>query len=243
MFNFKLFTKNKNKNLKYLEYDEKIRRKEKNNLIYLEKYSYAHLWTWLGQPIIQLPEDILITQELIYKCKPSVIIETGVAWGGSVLFYSSILSMIGGGKIIAVDNALTSNIRSKIMRSNFSDQITLINGDSTSPNVINKISKMITSKDRVMVFLDSNHEANHVLDELKKYSKFVTKNQYLNVYATAIEYLPKSIINKRSWGPGASPATAINKFLELDKTFKIDNTLDIKALKSFIPGGRLRKYK
>ena len=243
MFYSKLFNKNKKNNAKLLGDDKNIKKKEKENLIYIEKHSYAYQRTWMGQPIIQLPEDILVTQELIFKYKPNVIIETGISWGGSVLFHSSILAMMGGGKVIAVDNALTSGIRSKIMQSEFSNQITLIKGNSTSESTLHKISSIISDKDRVMVFLDSSHEENHVLDELIKYSKFVTKNQYLNVYATAIEHLPKSKINKRPWGPGSSPMTAINKFLKTDKTFKIDSSLDMKVLKSFIPNGRLKKYK
>ena len=239
MFNRDEFDKNKSHNARLLASDLVLKENALNLIYQSEKYGFAHQWTWLGLPIIQLPQDILITQEIIWETKPTVIIETGIAWGGSVVFNASQLSLIGEGRVIAIDKVITDEVRSEIMKYGFSDRITPIEGDSTSKEVINKIKEEIKSDDKVMVFLDSNHEEDHVFQELECYSKFVTHNQYLNVYATSIEFLPKSNINLRPWGPGISPHSAVKKFLSINRDFLIDSKRDDKSLGSFIIEGRL----
>jgi cephalosporin hydroxylase len=239
MFNRNDFDKNKLHNAKRLANDLELKRNALKLISQSEKYGYAHQWTWLGLPIIQLPQDILITQEIIWETKPTVIIETGIAWGGSVVFNASQLALIGGGRVLAIDKVITDEVRSEIMKFGFSDRITLIEGDSTSKEVINKVKEQLKSDDKVMVFLDSNHEEAHVIQELKCYSEFVTHDQYLNVYATSIEFLPKSHINPRPWGPGMSPHSAVRKFLSMNRDFIIDTERDDKSLGSFIIEGRL----
>ena len=239
MFNRDEFDKNKSHNAKLLAGDLGLKENALNLICQSEKYGFSHQWTWLGLPVIQLPQDILITQEIIWETKPTVIIETGIAWGGSVVFHASQLSLIGEGRVIAIDKVITDEVRSEIMKYTFSERITLIEGDSTSKEVINKIKEELKSEDRIMVFLDSNHEEAHVLQELESYSNFVTHNQYLNVYATSIEFLPKSSINPRPWGPGMSPHSAVKKFLSLNRDFLVDSKRDEKSLGSFIIEGRL----
>lgn len=204
------------------------------------RYDYAYHWTWLGSPIIQLPQDILVTQEIIWKCKPDLIIETGVAWGGSVVLHAAILELIGKGEVIAIDSTLPAHINLEINKYKFSNRIHLIKGNSVDNSVISKVQKYISNGKSVSVFLDSNHTHDHVLAELRAYGPLVTVGQYLTVYATAIETLTQPAHRNRPWGPGNSPMSALKYYLEETDRFQIEGILDMKSLCTFAPQGRLK---
>ena len=205
-----------------------------------DKLNYAYNWTWLDLPIIQRPEDIVLAQEIIWETRPDVIIETGIAWGGSVVLYASILELIGNGKVYAVDKVLPQQNIDAINKYNFSHRINLFKGSSTDQSIIEQISKYIKPTDNVMVLLDSNHTHEHVYNELKAWSRFVTPGNYLIVSDTIVEELPEQKHRPRAWGIGDNPMTATNQFLAETDQFTRDNIYNQKALSSYTRNGYLK---
>lgn len=213
----------------------------------VDDYDYSYLWTWFGVPIIQLPADIMVMQEILYKIKPDVVIETGVARGGSLLFYASILKLIKKKfKIIGIDVDIRQHNKKSIKNSIFSRYIKLIQSSSTDSNIKKKINKYVKKKNKILVILDSNHTKKHVLEECKIYSKFVSKNSYLVIADTIIGFLknnemPKkrSIVLKK----GNEPLSALKDFLKINKKFKVDKTLNGKLIFSSNYNGFLKKIR
>lgn len=142
-----------------------------------QKYPYT--FSWMGRPVIQLPEDMIRIQEVIYQVKPDLIIETGVAHGGSLVFYASLFKAMGKGRVIGIDVEIRSHNRKAIQSHELIDYITLIEGSSTSPDIVSKVKSMIRPSEKVLVILDSNHTKQHVADELQAYCEFVTKDSYI----------------------------------------------------------------
>ena len=198
------------------------------------KDSWAHEYiyhnNWLGLPIIQLPQDIIALQEIIWKIKPDLIIETGVARGGSVIFHASILSMIGKGEVIGIDIDIRDKNRKAIEKHPLFKKITLIQGSSISKKIVNQVYSIAKNKKKILVFLDSHHTHNHVLKELKMYSPLVKKGSYVVVFDTIIEDLPENFFKNRSWNVGNNPKTAVHEYIKHDKRFKIDKNLDKKLV-------------
>lgn len=205
-----------------------------------DRLNYAYNWTWLDLPIIQMPEDIILAQEIIWETKPDIIIETGIAWGGSVALYASILELIGKGEVFAIDMVLPQHNIDAIKKYNFADRINLFQGSSTDPKIVDEISQHIKPEDKVMVLLDSNHTHEHVYNELKAWSKFVTPGNYLVVSDTIVEELPEQKHRPRAWGIGDNPMTAANSFLDENKRFTRDNLYNQKALSSYTRNGYLK---
>lgn len=220
-----------------------LQRKALDLLIQSDKYGYTYHWTWLGLPIIQLPPDINATQEIIWQNKPDVIIETGIAWGGSVVMYASIQQLVGKGKTIAVDRVLPQKNIDAIMGYPFSDRIHLLHGSSTDPEIIEAISAMIEPDDSVMVLLDSNHTHDHVLAELRLYGPLVSPGQYLIVSDTIIEDIPVQEHRARPWGPGNNPKTALQEYLRESDRFEEDTYINEKLLTTFTPNGYMKCIK
>lgn len=204
------------------------------------EYRYAYQFTWLGQPIIQLPEDIITTQEIIFKCKPDFIIDIGLSWGGGALLSATILEAIGGGHVIAIDKFIPNNIRDLITTSTLSHRITLLEADSLLGSTFTEVTEKIPSGSRVSLILDSNHEHNHVYRELTLYSPLVCKDQYISVYATAIEELNPASYQNWSWGKNNSPLSALKAFLQVNERFEINSFYEKKNLFSFAPSARLK---
>lgn len=142
-----------------------------------QKYPYT--FSWMGRPIIQLPEDMIRSQEVVYRVKPDVIIETGVAHGGSLIFYASLLKTMGKGRVIGIDIEIRPHNRKAIEAHELSGYISLVEGSSTTPDVVAKVKKMVGSGEAVMVILDSNHTRQHVTDELEAYHELVTPGSYI----------------------------------------------------------------
>jgi cephalosporin hydroxylase len=220
--------------------DDSLRKRALDLVIESDKYGYGYQWTWLGLPIIQLPQDIVATQEIIWKSKPDVIIETGIAWGGSVALYASLLQLIGKGKVVAVDLNLMDHVSDQIMSYPFSDRIHLYKGSSTDPQVVSKIQAHIEPGQSVMVLLDSNHTHQHVLEELRIYAPLVTKGQYVVVSDTVVEDIPAQTHRTRPWGPGDNPKTALHAYLKETKRFEIDQEINRKLLLTYTPDGYAR---
>ena len=212
-------------------------------IVETDKQGYGYQWTWLGLPIIQMPEDIVAVQEVIWKCKPTLIIETGIAWGGSVILYASIMELIGKGRVVAIDKVLPDKNRDAIAAYPFSSRISLIEGSSLDVDVHSQVQSLIRKDDTVMVMLDSNHTHEHVLEELRLYGPYVSRDQYLVVSDTVVERIPEQKHRKRPWGPGDNPETALASFLEEDGRFERDTNVNNKLLATFTPGGYVRRVR
>jgi cephalosporin hydroxylase len=220
--------------------DDGLRKRALDLVIESDKYGYGYQWTWLGLPIIQLPQDIVATQEIIWRSKPDVIVETGIAWGGSVALYASLLQLIGKGKVVAVDLNLMDHVSNQIMSYPFSDRIHLYKGSSTDPEIVSKVQAHIEPGQSVMVLLDSNHTHQHVLEELRIYAPLVTKGQYVVVSDTVVEDIPAQTHRTRPWGPGDNPKTALHAYLKESKRFEVDQEINRKLLLTYTPDGYAR---
>jgi cephalosporin hydroxylase len=211
------------------------------------KYSYN--FTWLGRPIIQYPQDVLAMQELIAKLKPDLIIETGIAHGGSVIFSASMLELnaVCGGpadaEVLAIDVDIRAHNRAAIESHPLFKRVTMIEGSSVAPDVIAKVSAKAAGKRQILVCLDSNHTHEHVLAELDLYAPFVSRGSYCVVFDTIVEDLPATRFSDRPWGPGNNPKTAVHAFLEKHPEFEIDERLDGKLLISVAPSGYLKRVR
>ena len=184
-----------------------------------QKYTYT--FSWFGRPIIQLPEDMVRIQEVIYSIKPDVIIETGVAHGGSLVFYAGIMKAMGKGRVIGVDVEIRPHNRSAIEDHFLYDMIALVEGSSTETETIKFVSSLIKADESVMVILDSNHSKSHVLDELEKYSVFVTKGSYLVVTDGIMRDLSDVPRGNLNWKED-NPASAAIDFAKNHPEFKIE---------------------
>ena len=206
------------------------------------KAQYSYNFSWMGRPIIQYPQDMIAMQELIWEIKPDLIIETGIAHGGSLIFYSSILELIGKGEILGIDIDIREHNKIEIEKHPMSKRIKMIQGSAIDLSIIEQVKQHTIGKQVVMVCLDSNHTHEHVLAELNLYNQFVTKDSYLVVFDTIVEDLPNDYFSqKRPWGVGNNPKTAVWEFLSVNKNFEIDRNIDNKLLISVAPQGYLKR--
>lgn len=209
-----------------------------------EKHKYGYHFTWMGRPIIQLPQDIMAMQELIWQVQPDVIVETGIAHGGSLIFYSSMLELLNnGGFVIGVDIDIREHNRREIEKHPMYKNIKMIQGSSIDDDVVNQVKALIPEGAKVLVALDSCHTHAHVLEELRKYSPLVEKGSYLVCMDTIVEYVPEDFNGERPWGKGDNPMTAMEAFLKENDRFEIDESIDNKILISESPRGFLKCVK
>jgi len=206
------------------------------------KYEYSYHFKWFGLPIIQFPQDVIALQEIIWNTKPELIIETGIARGGSLIFFASMLEMLGRGKVIGIDIDIRKNNKREIEKHPLFKRIKMLQGSSSDLQLFKKIKK-IAQKKRTMVVLDSNHTHQHVYKELEMYSSLVSKNCYLVVFDSIIEDMPEKFSADRPWGKGNNPKTAVWKFLRKNDHFKIDKEIEKKLLITVAPDGYLRCIK
>lgn len=213
---------------------------------------YSYNFSWAGTPIIQYPQDICAIQEIIFKVNPTLIIETGVAHGGSLMLSASILALLdlrdsklpgvlkkSNRKVFGIDIDIRSHNRELIESHFLSSYIELFEGSSIDEILVSSIEDAAGGHDTVMVFLDSNHEEAHVLRELNLYSKFVTPGSYLVVFDTMISQLEDSYFLDRPWSSKNNPMGAVDKFLEFSDDFAVDSSIDNKLLISVAPNGYL----
>ncbi len=223
--------------------DEKAFRLALDALVAADKHDYGSLWTWMGLPIIQLPADVMATQEVIWSTKPEIIIETGVARGGSLVFMAALLELLGRGRVIGVDIDIRPHNREAIEIHPMAHRISLLEGSSIAPATIARVRELIPAGAATMVILDSDHSRKHVLEELRVLAPLVTKGCYLVVADTALGHLDvDETPRKRSkvLYKGDEPLTALREYLSESDRFDIDPVLNGKLILSSSPGGYLR---
>lgn len=204
---------------------------------------YSYNFTWMGRPIIQYPQDMIAMQEIIWEVKPDLIIETGIAHGGSLIYYASILELIGKGEVLGIDIDIREHNRIEIEKHPMYKRIKMIQGSAISEDIIEQIKPHAAGKQTVMVCLDSNHTHAHVLKELELYSLFVTVGSYLVAFDTIVENLPADLYTDRPWAVGDNPMTAVHEFLRTTDDFTINKEIDNKLLVSVAPAGYLKRIK
>ena len=238
------FEVEKIKNINKQGNDKKLKKLATRFMAQSIPYKYTYNFDWLGRPIIQLPQDIIAMQEIIWKVKPDLIIETGIAHGGSILFYASMLELLGSnGHVLAVDIDIRKHNRAKIEKHPMFKRITMIEGSSTNDRVAKQVYTFAKKRKRILIALDSLHTHDHVSKELALYSPLVKKGSYLVVFDTAIEDLPRGSFSDRPWGKGNNPKTAVWEFLRTNKRFLIDQSIQSKLLITVAPDGYLKCVK
>ena len=234
----------KQENIRKLGQSEYLRALSMKWVAEVSRHKYSYHFTWLGRPVIQFPQDLVAMQEIIWRIRPSLIIETGVARGGSLIFYASLLELLGGdGRVVGIDIEIREHNRREIENHQLSRRIDLVEGSSVDPAVIETVYKMAGDQKPILVVLDSNHTREHVLKELEAYSPLVTRDSYLVVFDTVIEEMPEDFFPDRPWGKGDNPKTAVDEFLRSTDRFTVDEEYDGKLLITVAPGGYLRCIK
>jgi cephalosporin hydroxylase len=206
-------------------------------------HRYSYNFSWMGVPIIQYPQDIVAMQELIWRVKPEMIIETGVAHGGSLVYYASLLELTGRGEVLGIDIDIRSHNRAMIEAHPMARRISMIQGSSVDAAVVREVRVRAAGRAPVMVVLDSNHTHEHVLGELRAYADLVTVGSYCVVFDTVVEDLPGDLYPDRPWSAGNSPKTAVHAFLREDDRFEIDRDVEAKILITVAPDGYLRRVR
>jgi cephalosporin hydroxylase len=206
------------------------------------RYEYSYHFTWLGRPVIQFPQDLLAVQEIVWKVQPDLIIETGIARGGSLIFSASLLELLGNdGRVVGIDVDIRPHNRAEIERHPMAKRITMIEGSSVADHVVAKVRDIASLSTRALVLLDSNHSMEHVGRELELYGPLVTPGSYLVAFDTIIGCMPEGFSQGRPWGPKDNPLVAVQRFLEGNPEFEIDQEIDSKLLITSAPGGYLRR--
>ena len=220
--------------------NETIARHARDFTVESMRSQYSYNFTWMGRPIIQYPQDMVAMQEIIWKVQPDIIIETGIAHGGSLIYYASILELIGkDAYVLGVDIDIRTHNKTEIEKHPMFKRIEMIQGSALDETVVAQVRGHAKGKKRVMVCLDSNHTHEHVQKELEFYSPMVTKDSYLVVFDTAVEIAPEDVNDKRPWGPGNNPMTAVHDFLKINSRFEIDQAYNDKLLIGMAPDGYL----
>jgi cephalosporin hydroxylase len=201
---------------------------------------YSYNFSWMGRPIIQYPQDMVMMQELIYKIQPDLLIETGIAHGGSLIYYASLMELIGKGHVLGVDIDIREHNKKEIETHAMFKRISMIQGSAIDLDIIEQVKAHIKPGMTVMVSLDSNHTHDHVLEELKLYAPFVTSGSYCVVFDTIVEDMPQGMYD-RPWDIGNNPKTAVWEYLKTNTDFEIDAQIDNKLLISVAPSGYLKR--
>ena len=221
--------------------DKKLQKKALEVFVEADEQRWVHQSSWMGEPLLNLPQDMFAIQNIIFETKPDYIIEVGVAWGGGLLFEATLLEILGGSKVIGVDIFIPNDLRERLKgHKKLSKRIELIEGSSTSDETVDKIKKIVGNSKKIMVVLDSYHTHEHVLKELEIYSQFIGKGFFIVCADTIVEHIPEQKHRPRQWGHGNNPATAVKEFTDNEKRFEVDRDIDKKLLFSCNPGGYLK---
>lgn len=218
---------------------------------------YSYNFTWMSRPIIQYPQDIVAIQELIWRIRPDLIIETGIAHGGSLILSASMLALLDMAdaiesgvsidpaqserRVLGIDIDIRQHNRAAIESHPMATRIQMIEGSSIAPDVINQVHEIAANHSRILVFLDSNHTHAHVLAELESYAPLTSVGSYCVVFDTLVEDMPADMYPDRPWGPGDNPKTAVWEFLRSHKEFAIDTAIQNKLLITVAPDGYLKR--
>ncbi|TSA19778.1 cephalosporin hydroxylase [bacterium] len=251
------FAETRRKEIEGIAIDESTKTMAMGFLVETIKHNYSYHFDWLGVPIIQYPQDIVAMQEIIWRVQPDVIIETGIARGGSLVFSASMLALIDScedrkpecgmdvarsrRRVIGVDIDIRKHNRDALDAHPLRDRMELIEGSSIDPDIVQLVKSHIRSGSRVVICLDSNHTHEHVLAELNAYAGLVSSGSYCIVFDTIIEDLPNKLSENRPWGNGNNPKTAVYEFLKTHTEFEIDRTIQDKLLVTVAPDGYLKR--
>jgi len=231
-------------NIKGLMEDHDIQALSRIWLREITRHKYAYNFSWMGRPIIQFPQDMIAMQEIIWETKPDLIIETGIAHGGSILYYASLLEMIGGdGYVLGIDVDIREHNRQAIVQHPMVKRVQMIQGSSIDEATIAQVAEHAKGKKSVLVILDSNHMHEHVLAELQAYAPMVTKGNYCVVFDTLVEDMPDDLIHDRPWKKGDNPKTAVREYMQQTDRFEIDKAIESKILITVAPDGFLKCVK
>lgn len=203
---------------------------------------YMNNFSWLGRPLIQLPQDAMALQEIIWAVQPDLVIETGIAHGGSLVLSASMLEMIGKGEVLGVDIEIRAHNRQAIEAHPLAKRIRMLEGSSIAPEIVAQVQAAAAGKKSVLVCLDSNHTHEHVLAELQAYAELVTVGSYCVVFDTFVEDMPDDYVwTDRPWGKGNNPKTAVWEWLPSHPEFQIDKSIEDRLLVTSAPDGFLRR--
>jgi cephalosporin hydroxylase len=219
--------------------------------------SYVYNFSWLGRPIIQFPQDMVAMQELIWEVKPDLIIETGIAHGGSLIMNASLLASLDycdaietgelidpkkpKRRVLGIDIDIREHNRKAIESHPMSNRIDMIQGSSIAEDIVNQVKAYAKNFKRILISLDSNHTHEHVLEELKAYAPLTSVGSYCVVFDTFVEDVPQDVFNNRPWGPGDNPKTAVWEYLKTHPEFEIDKSIQNKLLITVAPDGYLKR--
>lgn len=238
------FNEEKKNSINNMRHDEDLLKKSLDWAIHSAKYKYVYNFTWLGRPIIKYPQDIVALQEIIWEIKPDLIIETGIAHGGSIIFSASMLELLGEeGEVLGIDIDIREHNRLEIINHPLYKRIKMIEGSSVDDDIFEQVKDIAKNKKKVLVLLDSLHTHEHVLQEMNLYSSLVSVGSYLIVLDTLIEYFPEGHFSDRPWDVGNNPMTAIQEFMKTNDDFIIDSELTGKLLISEGINGYLLRVK
>lgn len=212
---------------------------------------YSYNFSFMGRPIIQYPQDMIAVQQIIWEVQPDLIIETGIAHGGSAVMSAAMLALLDISvtrdsalpprKVVAVDIDIRDHNRAAIEAHPMAERIEMIQGSSISEEVVSQVADIASQYQTVMVFLDSNHTEEHVFAELKAYAPMTSKGSYCVVFDTIVEHMRHDSFEDRPWGRGDNPHTAVRRFLEKNHDFSVDYEIDNQLLVSVAPAGYLKK--
>jgi cephalosporin hydroxylase len=218
---------------------------------------YVYNFDWMGRPIIQYPQDMVAVQELIWSVRPDVVIETGIAHGGSLVLSASMLALldmvdamnngtmldprVSSRKVIGVDIDIRPHNRAAIEAHPMASRIRMVQGSSVDPHVVEQVRELAQGARRVMVFLDSMHTHDHVLAELRAYAPMVTPGSYCVVFDTFVEDMPGKFFSDRPWDVGNNPKTAVRQWLADQPEFEVDASWQRKLMVTVAPEGFLRR--
>jgi cephalosporin hydroxylase len=211
----------------------------------IARYRYAYNFSWMGRPAIQFPQDMIGVQELVWRIRPDLIVETGIAHGGSLVYSASLLQLLGGdGIVVGVDVDIRAHNRVAIEQHPMAGRIRMIQGSSIDPAVVEQVREHARGRASVLVMLDSNHTHEHVLAELEAYAGLVSVDSYCVVFDTFVEDMPDDYVwTDRPWGKGNNPKTAIWEWIKKHPEFEIDRSVEDRILVTSAPDGFLRRVR
>ena len=263
------FEREKHQNIGRMYLDDRVQRSTRDFVLATARYKYAYNFSWMGRPIIQFPQDIVAMQELIWQVKPDLIVETGIAHGGSLTMSASLLAMLDyceaveagrtldpratHRRVLGIDIDIRSHNRKAIQAHPMSHRIDMVQGSSVAPEIVAQVYAKVKGYERVLVSLDSSHTHEHVLAELEAYAPLTSRGSYCVVFDTVVEDLPDPMFPDRPWGKGNNPKTAVWEYLRrlreegrvasdgASLAFEIDRALEHKLLITVAPDGYLKR--
>lgn len=244
-------------NIKGLSNDLELQELSREWIRDVARHKWSYNFRWMGRPAIQFPNDAWAMQEIIWEVKPDLIIEAGIAHGGSLVCYASMLAMLdvaetveSGGvmdpyktkrKVLGLDIDIRAHNREAIEKHPMHPWIQMIQGSSIAPEVVSQVYEIAKNYKRILVSLDSNHTHDHVLAELQAYAPLVSKGSYCAVFDTIVEDMPAKLSAERPWGQGNNPKTAVWEYLKLHPEFEIDKKIQNKLLITVAPDGYIKR--